>query len=31
MKMISSQRGFEANPKITTTDQLRQLLVNLKQ
>lgn len=32
VKMISSQRGFEANSKIiTTTDQLLQLLVNLKQ
>jgi flagellar hook protein FlgE len=32
VKMISSQRGFEANSKIiTTTDQLMQLLVNLKQ
>ncbi len=32
VKMISSQRGFEANSKsITTTDQLPQLLVNLKQ
>ncbi len=30
VKMISSQRGFEANSKIiTTTDQLLQLLVNL--
>ena len=32
VKMISSQRGFEANSKIiTTTDQLLQQLVNLKQ
>jgi flagellar hook protein FlgE len=32
VKMISAQRGFEANSKIiTTTDQLMQLLVNLKQ
>jgi flagellar hook protein FlgE len=32
VKMISSQRGFEANSKIiTTTDQLLQELVNLKQ
>lgn len=32
VKMISSQRGFEANSKIiTTTDQLLQLLVYLKQ
>jgi flagellar hook protein FlgE len=32
VNMISSQRGFEANSKIiTTTDQLMQLLVNLKQ
>ncbi|HTF99178.1 MAG TPA: flagellar hook protein FlgE [Nitrospirota bacterium] len=32
VKMISSQRGFEANSKIiTTTDQMLQELVNLKQ
>ncbi len=32
VNMISSQRGFEANSKIiTTTDQLMQELVNLKQ
>ena len=32
VKMIAAQRGFEANSKvITTTDQLMQLLVNLKQ
>jgi flagellar hook protein FlgE len=32
VKMISAQRGFEANSKIiTTTDQLLQELVNLKQ
>jgi flagellar hook protein FlgE len=32
VRMISSQRGFEANSKIiTTTDQLLQQLVNLKQ
>jgi flagellar hook protein FlgE len=32
VSMISSQRGFEANSKIiTTTDQLMQELVNLKQ
>jgi flagellar hook protein FlgE len=32
VKMITAQRGFEANSKvITTTDQMLQLLVNLKQ